>query len=47
MCIFLYLQIEDVEALLAGRTPQGRPVDPPAAANGSNGADSSKACVIQ
>jgi len=46
----LVFQIEDVEALLAGRQPEGRPVEvnvTQGASGGAAGGDGSKACVIQ
>ena len=46
----LVFQIEDVEALLAGRQPEGRPVEvnvTQGASGGAAGVDGSKACVIQ
>ncbi|XP_060594339.1 kinesin-like protein KIF28P [Ruditapes philippinarum] len=43
------MRMEDVEALLAGRVPPGRPVQTPATIQGGGGgeADGSKACTIQ
>ncbi|XP_052801903.1 kinesin-like protein KIF28P [Mya arenaria] len=43
------MRIEDVEALLAGRTPQGRPVETTVVqgGGGGGGAEGSKACTIQ
>lgn len=40
------MRMEDVEALLAGRNPPGRPVES-AVVQGSGGGDGSKACTIQ
>lgn len=41
----LPLQMEDVEALLAGRIPPGRPVETTVVQGGSG--DGSKACTVQ